>query len=168
MLRSAVLLATVIAAITSACGPREEVSYDRPRASDLFSIALPDGAVAFPRVQIDYMPGDSDASGEWAGRRWRIIWSWWREALGASTTGLDRRGRPHPGIQVQRSNQDWFNGLPETCLVVSRMRCYRWREQLLMVSLTEIEPSDSLQAERLLASVRFDPRKHFVRPPLSR
>jgi len=36
------------------------------------------------------------------------------------------------------------------------------------VGIEEIEPPDSLKAERLLASVRFDPRKHFVRPPLHR
>ena len=104
------------------------------------------------------MPGDPNHCGAWLGPRWRLDWCWWRVARGASTVCLDRKGRPKETL-VQRGNRDWLSApLPETSLVVFRDRCYRWKGQLLSISFSELEPSDSLAAERLFASVRFEPK----------
>ena len=120
-----------------------------PRQDELFTIAMPADAMrdTLPRLHIDRMPSDSNAEGTWLGRDWRLDWWWWREVRVA---GSRRRGE---ATMTTR----WLSD-PDSSLVVCRARWYHWRRQLLRVNFTQHEPSDSLAAERLLASVKFEPK----------
>ena len=130
----------------------------RALPAELFSIELPrDVTLLEPDLMIDYFPGDPNASGIWSGPRWRIHYQWWVEARTANVS-RDPDGRPRRGTWVYRDNfGPSLLGQPGR-LVVRRSRSYTWQAQLLTVDFFELEPSDSIAAQRLLASVRFYPK----------
>jgi len=134
----------------------------------LFTIELPEGASFDPRYgsRIDWYLGDSNAEGGWLGADWSIHWEWWRDCRTERFSECRDGMLPTRRFEFKRlavcallNRRTKLDSLPDSSLVVYRGRRYRWQHQLLKITFAQLEPADSLAAERLLASVKFEPKK---------
>lgn len=162
-------LGLVLAVTWVACESGESKRWDHGRLEDgsaagLFTIELPAGAKIDTRFgsRIDWYRGDSNGTGGWVGPDWWIRWSWWHDGR---TANSEYRSGDFP--TQRRLYSAWetcallhraqADSTRDSSLFVIRGRCYRWRRQLLTVVIFQREPSYSLGAERVLASVSFQP-----------
>ena len=139
--------------------------FEDGSAAGLFTIELPADATLDPRfgTRTDWYAGESNATGGWLGRDWWIRWSWWWDAQTARTPYLsgsfptERRRYSAAETSALLNQRVGLDSIPDSSAFAYRGRCYRWRRQLLQVELFQREPADSVAAERLFNSVKFDP-----------
>jgi hypothetical protein len=120
-----------------------------PRAEDLFTIDLPvDARIDTQRrmPRIDRMPGEPNHEATWLGQGWQVDWWWWEDGRRVDSHWCETSLQPN----TARS---------DSTLVAFTGRCYRWHQQMLRVVYSQRVPPDSLAAERLLASVHFQPKR---------
>jgi hypothetical protein len=138
--RWAVRLTLAILIMTGSCRRTPHDDSHRPPGypipGELFSIQLPadvspDSDLGTP--PIDHMPGEPDHCSGWGSRRSHIRWCWWYDGRRAISPCLV------PGWSIHG-------------------RCYWWKHQLLTIDVIERESPDSLDVQRLLASVKFEPK----------
>ena len=172
MRRWAALLGLILAVTCASC----ESSASRKKwarghvedgsAAGLFTIELPAHATLDQRFgsRIDWYAGESNAHGGWLGPDWWIRWSWWWDAGTARTEyrsgnfPTELRRFTAAETRALLNQRPGLDSIPDSNLFVYRGRCYRWRRQLLQVEFIQRAPSDSTAAERLLASVKFEPK----------
>ena len=163
-------IAMVTAFATFGCQRRQNHYWHSPPgyplANELFTIDLPANVRPGSRDLIPDLPGtgDGNSGGEWLGPDWRIEWHWWSDDRAAGTAEPPRPLRTGREVWKAWAIYPWLDkpkgdaSSADSVAIVFWGRRYRWKHQLLQVEFSRIEPSDTLAAERLLASVKFEPK----------